>query len=78
MLILFSLIFSAGSHGFGFWAGARGRSRLHERLAENVLVNATPKWLSTTPFGKLADRFSTDMAIVDKVIEFLLNFVFLI
>ncbi|KAJ2674835.1 hypothetical protein GGI25_004222 [Coemansia spiralis] len=38
---------------------------LHERLVLSI-VNATPRFLDTTPIGRIMSRFSKDMQIVDE------------
>ncbi|KAJ1532152.1 hypothetical protein ONE63_000776 [Megalurothrips usitatus] len=46
-------------------AGARARHRLHKSLLSNLL-RCPVKFFDTTPIGRVIDRFSTDIAVIDK------------
>ncbi|PIA13121.1 P-loop containing nucleoside triphosphate hydrolase protein [Coemansia reversa NRRL 1564] len=54
-------------------AGLRTSASLHGRLLE-AMVCATPRFLDTTPMGRILVRFSSDMQVVDEdIIEILMH-----
>ncbi|KAJ2609244.1 hypothetical protein H4S08_004131 [Coemansia sp. RSA 1365] len=54
-------------------AGLRTSTSLHGRLLE-AMVCATPRFLDTTPMGRILVRFSSDMQVVDEdIIEILMH-----
>jgi hypothetical protein len=50
----------------GQLAGSNSRKALHEQLVDSVLKNSL-HFFQITPVGRLMNRFSFDMAIIDKV-----------
>lgn len=50
----------------GQYAGSQARKKLHDRLL-NAVVNKSIYFFQVTPFGRVMNRFSCDMAVVDKV-----------
>lgn len=47
-------------------AGSHSRRRLHDRLVGSVMRNSL-HFFQSTPFGRIINRFSYDMSIIDKV-----------
>ncbi|KAJ2760714.1 hypothetical protein IWQ56_005421, partial [Coemansia nantahalensis] len=56
---------------WAYAAGLRSAQALHDQLAEAV-VSATPRFLDTTPIGRIMVRFAKDMRIVDEDVTELL------
>ena len=53
----------------------KGCEQLHQRLVERVML-AKMSWFDSTPVGRIVNRFSQDVSIVDKyVLEAMMNFV---
>jgi ABC-type multidrug transport system fused ATPase/permease subunit len=53
----------------------KGCEKLHQRLLERVML-AKMAWFDSTPVGRIVNRFSQDVSIVDKyVLEAMMNFV---
>lgn len=50
----------------GQFAGSRARRKLHEALL-NSIVNKSMYFFQVTPFGRIMNRFSADIAVIDKV-----------
>lgn len=50
----------------GQWAGARARRRLHEEAIVGLL-GAPVSFFDRNPIGKILNRFSADMGVIDKV-----------
>lgn len=50
----------------GQLAGSKARKVLHERLTDAILRNSL-YYFQTTPIGRILNRFSNDVAVVDKV-----------
>lgn len=51
---------------FGQYAGCKARRTLHEQLLQSI-VQKSIYFFQTTPFGRMMNRFSSDMAVIDKV-----------
>lgn len=51
---------------FGQYAGSKARRSLHEQLLQSI-VQKSIYFFQTTPFGRVMNRFSSDMAVIDKV-----------
>lgn len=47
-------------------AGSRSRRRLHDQLVKSVMCNSL-HFFQTIPHGRIINRFSYDMSIIDKV-----------
>lgn len=47
-------------------AGSFSRRRLHDQLVSSVMCNSL-HFFQSTPFGRIINRFSFDMSIIDKV-----------
>lgn len=47
-------------------AGSHSRRRLHDELVRAVMCNSL-HFFQSTPFGRILNRFSYDMSIIDKV-----------
>ncbi|XP_033235781.1 ATP-binding cassette sub-family C member Sur isoform X3 [Drosophila pseudoobscura] len=64
----------------GQWAGCNARRNLHDKLLQSIL-HKTLHFFEVTPLGRIVNRFSNDMAIIDKKIaatcQRLLQFSFL-
>lgn len=50
----------------GQYAGAQARQTLHEQLLHSIIQKSI-YFFQVTPFGRLMNRFSSDMAVIDKV-----------
>ncbi|XP_031636078.1 ATP-binding cassette sub-family C member Sur-like [Contarinia nasturtii] len=72
--------FSMISVPFAQYAGAKARRSLHEQLLQSI-VKKSIYFFQTMPFGRMMNRFSSDMAVIDKKIaatsQRLLQFVLL-
>ena len=66
LLSLNSIIFAALNSAAGQWAGARARRRLHSRTITGLL-GAPLTFFEKTPIGRILNRFSADMGVIDKV-----------
>ncbi|XP_017856779.1 PREDICTED: ATP-binding cassette sub-family C member Sur [Drosophila arizonae] len=51
----------------GQWAGCKASRNLHDKLLLTIL-HKTLHFFQVTPLGRILNRFSTDMAIIDKKI----------
>lgn len=60
------MILSLASNGLGQVCGATARENLHNDMLDNIL-KCPMHFFETTPVGRIINRFSTDMAIIDKV-----------
>lgn len=58
--------FSMISVPFGQYAGCKARRSLHQQLLQSI-VQKSIYFFQTTPFGRMMNRFSSDMAVIDKV-----------
>lgn len=58
--------FSMISVPCGQYAGSKARRSLHDRLLHSI-VQKSIYFFQTTPFGRMMNRFSSDMAVIDKV-----------
>lgn len=61
-----SLLLSLLSSSVGQYAGARARRVLHEKMLLNV-IRLPLHFFECTPVGRIINRFSTDMSVIDKV-----------
>lgn len=50
----------------GQWAGCKARQNLHDKLLQSIMHKSL-YFFQTTPLGRIMNRFSNDMAIIDKV-----------
>lgn len=50
----------------GQWAGCNARRNLHDKLLQTIL-HKTLHFFQVTPLGRIVNRFSNDMAVIDKV-----------
>jgi len=60
--ILLSFLYNVA----GQWAGARARRRLHQEAVVGLL-GAPISFFDNNPIGKILNRFSADMGVIDKV-----------
>lgn len=60
------LIFSVISTPSGQLAGIQARKHLHEQLLDGIMKKSL-YFFQTTPLGRVMNRFSNDMAVIDKV-----------
>lgn len=60
------IVFSMISTPSGQYAGSKARRYLHDELLHAV-VHKSLHFFQVTPFGRVMNRFSTDMAVIDKV-----------
>ncbi|KAH8334240.1 hypothetical protein KR059_007880 [Drosophila kikkawai] len=51
----------------GQWAGCNARRNLHDKLLQTIL-HKTLHFFQVTPLGRIVNRFSNDMAVIDKKI----------
>ncbi|TMW53931.1 hypothetical protein DOY81_000988 [Sarcophaga bullata] len=51
----------------GQWAGCKARQNLHDKLLHSIMHKSL-HFFQTTPLGRIMNRFSNDMAIIDKKI----------
>lgn len=61
------IIFSMISIPSGQYAGSKARKYLHDELL-HAIVQKSLHFFQVTPFGRVMNRFSMDMAVIDKVI----------
>jgi ABC-type multidrug transport system fused ATPase/permease subunit len=47
-------------------AGSNARNLLHNQLIDSILKNSL-HYFQTVPLGRIMNRFSTDMTVIDKV-----------
>lgn len=66
-LSVVSLAFAMLSSSMGQLCGSRARRILHRRLTDAVLSNSL-HYFQVNPIGRIMNRFSNDIAIVDKKI----------
>lgn len=50
----------------GQWAGCKARRNLHDKLLQSIMLKSL-HFFQVTPLGRIMNRFSNDMAIIDKV-----------
>lgn len=50
----------------GQWAGCKARQNLHDKLLQSIMHKSL-HFFQITPLGRIMNRFSNDMAIIDKV-----------
>lgn len=50
----------------GQYAGSQARKKLHDQLLDAV-VNKSIYFFQVTPFGRVMNRFTSDMVVIDKV-----------
>lgn len=62
------ILMAAISFPTGQLAGSNARRRLHRQLMLSVLKN-TLHFFQTIPLGRIMNRLSIDIAVVDKVSE---------
>ena len=65
-LSIASIFLSLSSNGIGQYAGARARKVLHDYMLRNIL-RCPARFFECTPVGRIINRFSTDMSVIDKV-----------
>uniref|UniRef100_A0A1I8P9M9 ATP-binding cassette sub-family C member Sur n=1 Tax=Stomoxys calcitrans TaxID=35570 RepID=A0A1I8P9M9_STOCA len=51
----------------GQWAGCKARRNLHDKLLQSIMHKSL-HFFQVTPLGRIMNRFSNDMAIIDKKI----------
>uniref|UniRef100_A0A1B0GJ38 Uncharacterized protein n=1 Tax=Lutzomyia longipalpis TaxID=7200 RepID=A0A1B0GJ38_LUTLO len=61
------VLLSMLSTPIGQYAGLRARRKIHTKLLDSILGNSL-RFFQTTPLGRIMNRFSNDMAIIDKKI----------
>lgn len=66
LLSVGSILLAALNSAAGQWAGAKAREKMHEK-AISGLLKAPLSLFDRTPIGKILNRFSSDMGVVDKV-----------
>lgn len=65
ILSVISIILSAWNSAAGQWAGTRARKRLHQQAIIS-LFHAPIIYFERTPIGRILNRFSADMGVIDK------------
>ncbi|KAK0080738.1 hypothetical protein PV325_013438 [Microctonus aethiopoides] len=68
ILSISSIILSALNCAAGQWAGIRARKKLHQN-AISSLLRAPMIFFERTPTGRILNRFSADMGVIDKKIS---------
>lgn len=68
ILSVFCLIFAMITSPMGQVAGCKARFVLHEKLVGSILENSL-FYFQVNPTGRLMNRFSNDISIIDKVHE---------
>lgn len=74
ILSVISLLMAVITTPSGQLAGSKARKILHERLTDAILRNSL-YYFQTTPIGRILNRFSKDVAVVDKVPNHIKSFV---
>ncbi|XP_054281763.1 ATP-binding cassette sub-family C member Sur-like [Macrosteles quadrilineatus] len=67
VLSVASILLSLATNGLGQYCGARARQRLHDSMLDGLL-SCPVRFFETTPLGRIMNRFSTDLGIIDKKI----------
>ncbi|XP_043281302.1 ATP-binding cassette sub-family C member Sur isoform X2 [Venturia canescens] len=65
LLSISSIVIAAVNSAAGQWAGAKSREKIHEE-AISGLLGAPLNFFEKTPIGRVLNRFSADMGVVDK------------
>ncbi|XP_063225209.1 ATP-binding cassette sub-family C member Sur isoform X2 [Bacillus rossius redtenbacheri] len=60
-----SILLSLSSNAIGQYAGAQARRTLHDKMLCNILY-CPMRFFESTPVGRVINRFSTDMGVIDK------------
>lgn len=66
ILSMSSIFLSFAYSVVGQWTGARARRQLHEE-AVSRLLRVPMSFFESHPVGKILNRFSADMGVIDKV-----------
>lgn len=66
-LSISSILLSLLSNGLGQYCGAKARQRLHDAMLLGLL-HCPVRFFETTPLGRIMNRFSTDLGVIDKVL----------
>lgn len=66
LLSIICIVFAMISTPAGQYAGSQARRHLHERLL-NSIAQKSMYFFQITPFARIVNRFSADMAVIDKV-----------
>lgn len=66
LLSLTTVIVSLSCNLLGKQAGANSREVLHQRMLDRV-VRCPVRFFESTPIGRIINRFSSDVAVVDRV-----------
>lgn len=66
LLSTICIVFSMISTPCGQYAGCKARRILHDQLLQSI-VQKSIYFFQIEPFGRLMNRFSLDMAVIDKV-----------
>lgn len=66
LLSTICIVFSMISTPCGQYAGSKARRTLHDQLLQSI-VHKSIYFCQVAPFGRLMNRFSLDMAVIDKV-----------
>ncbi|XP_051156850.1 ATP-binding cassette sub-family C member Sur-like isoform X2 [Leptopilina boulardi] len=65
ILSICSIVLYAICNGIGQWVGARARCQLHYDAIQGLL-RAPLSYFHQTPIGKILNRFSADIGVIDK------------
>lgn len=66
ILSILTVLVSLSSNLIGKQAGANSREEIHNKMLKRV-VRCPMKFFDATPIGRILNRFSSDVAIVDRV-----------
>ncbi|XP_037300681.1 multidrug resistance-associated protein 4 [Manduca sexta] len=67
ILILSCVVFTTGRSVMFLWVCMRSSINLHNTMFSNILA-ATMRFFDTNPSGRILNRFSKDMGIVDEIL----------
>ncbi|TYJ55637.1 hypothetical protein B9479_003669 [Cryptococcus floricola] len=67
-IVLGAALLGVASSGIGAWSSYRAAVTLHDRLLDRVM-RATVRFFNVTPVGRIINRFSRDVEVVDSYLN---------
>ncbi|WVQ70586.1 hypothetical protein IAR50_000105 [Cryptococcus sp. DSM 104548] len=67
-IVLGAALLGVASSGIGAWSSYRAAVNLHDRLLDRVM-RATVRFFNVTPVGRIINRFSRDVEVVDSYLN---------
>ncbi|KGB75304.2 ATP-binding cassette transporter [Cryptococcus deuterogattii R265] len=64
-IVLGAAILGVASSGIGAWSSYRAAVTIHDRLLDRIM-RATVRFFSVTPLGRIINRFSRDVEVIDS------------